>query len=169
MNDFRRSWCRTLAADRLCRAFIAVALILIASACSGGKSASTPTAASTENVSQPTPAPSNAPTGPATFRVLAGHAEGAFDIERYMPADIHVRVGDTIEWTSQGIEGHTVTFVEQKQLNALLSSYLLPDPADPAQTIFTRRSRSDRGRAMSTRAMPRTSVRDSSAARRSDV
>ena len=78
-------------------------------------------------------APSVAPVGPATFPVLAGHAGGAFDIERYMPADIHVRVGDTIEWTSQGIEGHTVTFVEQSQLNTLLSSYLLPDPADPAR------------------------------------
>src|SRR2546421_9981707 len=118
------------AADRLACAFIVVALILVVSGCSGGgKSTLTPTAAPTEIARQASPtAPSSAPPGATTFRVLAGHAEGAFDIERFMPADIHVRVGDTIEWTAQGIEGHTVTFVEQKQLNTLLSSYLLPDP-----------------------------------------
>ncbi|MDP9238581.1 MAG: plastocyanin/azurin family copper-binding protein [Chloroflexota bacterium] len=79
---------------------------------------------------------SYAPPGAATFGVIAGRADGAFDIERFLPADIHVREGDTIQWTAQGIEGHTITFVEQKQFNTLLSSYLQPDPNDPAQVIF---------------------------------
>jgi plastocyanin len=77
-----------------------------------------------------------APPGPVTFDVIAGRADGAFDIERFMPGDIHVREGDTIQWTAQGIEGHTISFVEQKQLNTLLSGYLQPDPSDPTQVIF---------------------------------
>ncbi len=53
-----------------------------------------------------------------------------------MPADIHVRVGDTIEWTARGIEGHTISFASEQQQRTLLGSYLQPDPADPAQNIF---------------------------------
>lgn len=79
---------------------------------------------------------SYAQAGPTTFSVIAGKADGAFDIERFMPADIHVREGDSIEWTAQGIEGHTITFADEKQFIDLVSSYLQPDPADPAQKIF---------------------------------
>ena len=122
----------------------ALALIALLVACSGGKSsksvapenASPGTSAS--NAGTPAIATPAAPAAPgaATFKVLAGHAEGAFDIERFMPADIHVREGDKIEWTAQGIEGHTISFVEESRLRSLLGSYLQPDPADPGQNIF---------------------------------
>ncbi len=140
-----------------------VAVTLAVAACGGSSGSKTPqptdantaSVASTSAASQPpaTVAGSKSPAGtaatpvttaalsyagaaPATFGVLAGHATGAFDIERFMPADIHVREGDTIVWTAQGIEGHTISFTTEAQLRTLLASYLQPDPADPAQNIF---------------------------------
>lgn len=77
-----------------------------------------------------------APPGPTTFRVIGGRNDGAIDFESFMPADIHIREGDSIEWTSRGYEGHTVTFATQEQLAAIMSGYLQPDPADPEQKIF---------------------------------
>jgi plastocyanin len=77
-----------------------------------------------------------APAGPATFSVLSGHMEGAMDIEMFMPAEIRVREGDTIEWTSKGYEGHTITFGTPARINDVLHNYLVPDPDDPAQTMF---------------------------------
>ena len=127
-------------------ALLGVALLAASAswACSGstkkdGTTAGTVAAATIEATSQATAATaplSYAAAGATTFSIIAGRSEGAFDIERYMPADVHVREGDTIEWTAQGIEGHTISFVEQKQFSALVSQYLQPDPADPAQNIF---------------------------------
>ncbi len=77
-----------------------------------------------------------APPGPTTFRVIGGRNDGAIDVEMFMPTDIHIREGDSIEWTSRGYEGHTVTFATQEQLAAIMSEYLQPDPADPEQKIF---------------------------------
>lgn len=78
-----------------------------------------------------------APPGAATFHVIAGKAQGAMDIEQFMPRDIHVREGDTVEWAAQGIEGHTVTFFkDEEQLHAVLADYLVPDPADPGSQLF---------------------------------
>lgn len=74
--------------------------------------------------------------GPATFRVLGGKAEGAIDVEMFMPQDIRIREGDSIEWTASGYEGHTVTFATDEQLRAVMSGYLQADPADPEQQIF---------------------------------
>jgi plastocyanin len=130
---------------RPCRSAIAagIALSVLAAsafACSSGAGKSAvPTAASESSTPAATIAPSppaQAAPGPATFSVIAGRAEGAYDIERFMPADVHVREGDTIEWTAHGIEGHTVSFVDEERLRTLLGSYLLPDPSDPAQNIF---------------------------------
>jgi plastocyanin len=75
--------------------------------------------------------------GAATFHVIAGKAQGAMDIEQFMPRDIHIREGDTIEWTAQGIEGHTVTFFkDEEQLHEVLASYLVPDPDDAGSQLF---------------------------------
>ncbi len=122
----------------------AIVIGSVSSACSGGNSKQGSTADTTPGATSDATAAATsagvttsvASPGPATFSIIAGHAEGAFDIERFMPADIHVREGDSIEWTAQGIEGHTISFVEQTQLNTLLAHYLQPDPADPAQQIF---------------------------------
>lgn len=140
---------------RICLRFggVALALIFLAASggCRGGKSApdavteesgtrasnaASVAAGSTPPNAGASPTVAAAAPGQANFSVLAGHAEGAFDIERFMPADIHVREGDTIEWTAQGIEGHTISFVDEVQLHALFGNYLQPDPADPAQNIF---------------------------------
>jgi plastocyanin len=86
--------------------------------------------------------------GAATFHVIAGKAQGAMDIEQFMPRDIHIREGDTIEWAAQGIEGHTVTFAaNEDQLHTVLASYLVPDPDDPGSQLFNPRValRSDTG------------------------
>jgi plastocyanin len=75
--------------------------------------------------------------GAATFHVIAGKAQGAMDIEQFMPRDIHIREGDSIEWAAQGIEGHTVTFAkDEDQLHAVLANYLVPDPEDPGSQLF---------------------------------
>ena len=105
-----------------------LALSALIAACSG----------SSEDATRParSATPDAALAGPITFSVLAGHSEGAIDIERFMPADIHVREGDSIEWTSHGIEGHTISFVSEQRQRELLAAYLQPDPANPAQQIF---------------------------------
>jgi plastocyanin len=79
---------------------------------------------------------SAAAAGPATFRVLGGRAQGAMDIEMFMPAEVRIRQGDTIEWAVQGFESHTITFATPEQFERLFKDYLLPDPDDPAQRIF---------------------------------
>jgi plastocyanin len=90
--------------------------------------------------SQPTPEPTipiaYASSGPATFPVLAGRTEGNRDIEAFMPSDIRVRVGDTIEWTAHGFEGHTITFGDTDDILFNVGPYLQPDPDDPEQVIF---------------------------------
>lgn len=88
--------------------------------------------------STPTEAPiSYASDAPVTFGVRAGYTQGNIDVEAFLPADIRVRVGDTIEWTSHGYEGHTVTFGDGDDTLAGIGDYLVPDPANPAQVIFT--------------------------------
>ena len=108
--------------------------------CSGGTKSAAPTRSGVTpatRLATTAPVPSSAAaSGPATFKVLAGHSEGAFDIEMYMPADVRIREGDTIEWTAQGFEGHTITFATPQQLQNVLQNYLLDDPSDPAQKIF---------------------------------
>lgn len=81
----------------------------------------------------------NAPTGPVTFDVLAGSTEGNKDVEAFMPADIRVRAGDSIRWTSHGFEGHTITFGNGDDTLASLGDYLLPNPANPDERIFNPR------------------------------
>jgi plastocyanin len=77
-----------------------------------------------------------APAGPVTLNVIGGKADGAMDIEMFMPADVHIREGDRIEWALQGFEGHTVTFATPEKFTDLFNDYLQPDPADAEQVIF---------------------------------
>ena len=98
--------------------------------------ASTQPSASAAASPAPTIAVTNAPAGPATFHVLAGRNDGNRDVEAYMPADIKIRVGDTIEWTARGIEGHTITFGDGDDVLFKLGDYLVPNPADPTERIF---------------------------------
>lgn len=93
-----------------------------------------------EHAAVETPAATEQPpervASPVTFKVIAGRADAAMDIEQFMPASVHLREGDSIEWTAQGIEGHTITFATDDQFRDVLSSYLMPDPQDPEQQIF---------------------------------
>jgi plastocyanin len=82
-----------------------------------------------------TPLADYAPPGAATFHVIGGRNEGPIDIEQFLPSDVHIRVGDTIEWTSAGYEGHTITFARPDYLSTM-GDYLVQDPDDPEQKIF---------------------------------
>jgi plastocyanin len=95
----------------------------------------TPTIAVGSPQPQETVEVSYAEPGPTTFSVIGGRNEGPIDIEQFLPTDIHIRVGDTIEWTSAGYEGHTITFAPFDYF-AELGDYLVPDPDDPEQMIF---------------------------------
>lgn len=97
-----------------------------------GVTTNTPATAPT---SVPTIPITYAPAGPATFGVRAGSTEGSRDVEAFMPADIRLRVGDTIEWTAHGFEGHTVTFGDDDDVIASFA-YLIPNPADAEEVIF---------------------------------
>jgi plastocyanin len=120
----------------------ALVIALLLSACGGSDNRSAtvvPSAAAPTTQASPTASPPQvtfAAPGPAAFSVIAGQSSGAVDIERFMPYDIHVREGDSIEWTSHGIEGHTVTFGDQATLRRIMSSYLVPDTEKAGQQVF---------------------------------
>lgn len=127
--------CLMIAATGLGLTLVAAAAL----ACGGDKKPSDATAVAVASPSaeqQPTIAASYAPPGSTTFRVLAGHAEGNRDVEAYMPADIGIRSGDTIEWTAKGFEGHTITFGNGDDVLFGIGDYLLPNPQDPSEVIF---------------------------------
>lgn len=84
----------------------------------------------------PTIAVSDAPAGPTTFHVLAGHLDGNRDVEAFMPADVRIRVGDAIEWTANGFEGHTVTFGDDDDVLGGIGEYLVPNPENPSESLF---------------------------------
>ena len=42
----------------------------------------------------------------------------------------------SIEWTAQGFEGHSITFGTAQQIKDVFAEYLKPDPDNPAQKIF---------------------------------
>ena len=120
-------------------AFVVLASIAAvgALACSGDDDSADPTPAA-QATAAPTDIPvTYAPAGAVTFDVLAGYTESAVDVEAFMPADIRVRVGDTIRWKAHGIEGHTVTFGTGDDTLASIGPYLLPNPQKPSEQIFS--------------------------------
>jgi plastocyanin len=121
--------------------FLALVSLILA-ACSGGDnkpsptttaSSTTPAATEGEPAAAATVPFTPAARGPATFHVLAGATDGAFDIEQFMPQTIHIRAGDSITWTAQGYEGHTVTFFPDGKINIGPAGYLV-DAADTPGT-----------------------------------
>ncbi len=125
---------------RLPIALLAV-LGLVLVACGGGnKTSSTATPGSSTSTTASAPAAktvtSFAPAGASTFHVHAGVTDGVFDIEQFMPATVRIRQGDTITWTAQGFEGHTVTFFPDGKLNIGQSDYLVPAPDMPGAKEF---------------------------------
>ncbi|MBI5287371.1 MAG: hypothetical protein HY873_00155 [Chloroflexi bacterium] len=115
-------------------------------ACDSDPADPTPVASSTA-AGEASPAASAVPSvavtfaqpGPVTFNVITGRAEGNRDVEAFMPADIRVRAGDSIQWTAHGFEGHTITFGDGDDTLASLGEYLLPNPANPDERIFNPR------------------------------
>ncbi len=121
----------------------AIVFALTIVGCGGGSKSTTPTVVAPSAQATPgatvatSPAPSvAAATGPATFKVVAGKASGAMDIEMFMPSEIRIRQGDTIEWTAQGFEGHSITFGTAQQIKDVFAEYLQPDPENASQKIF---------------------------------
>ncbi|MEX1255087.1 MAG: plastocyanin/azurin family copper-binding protein [Dehalococcoidia bacterium] len=110
--------------------FAIASLALLAFACDGDDEAAVPTPTATQVAS--------AAPGPATFEVTAGAAEGAFDIEQFMPATVRVRTGDTVHWRGSGHEGHTITFIppEMTLSDVVPGGYLLPAPDQPEALEF---------------------------------
>ena len=128
---------------RATAAILASCLLTLAAtfvACGGGaeRDPALPTAGASATAGATADAvPSSAaPDGPVTFSVLAGRDNGATDIEMFMPSEIQIREGDTIEWTAKGFEGHTISFGPPNRIQELLANYLLNDPDDPAQKMF---------------------------------
>lgn len=124
---------------------IAIASLAIFVACDGDSdpnepsapTASPPDAEASAAADTATAVPvTYAPPGPTTFKVIAGLNTGPIDVEDFMPADVRIRVGDTIEWTAQGFEGHTVTFGNGDDTLAGIGPYLLPNPDNEAEVIF---------------------------------
>ena len=115
----------------------------VAVACSGdddtppAATGSPDTTAEATAAATPEPTFAPAPAGPATFPVLAGGTDGAIDVEMFMPANIRIRAGDTIEWTAHGFEGHTVTFGDGDDTLAGIGPYLVPNPARPEELMFS--------------------------------
>jgi plastocyanin len=126
------------------RWWLAVAALLVATAvvaCDGDAGDAPETTPTEDAATAAAPPTVNAPqtiasTTPATFRIIAGKHEGNRDVEAFMPADVRIRAGDTIEWTATGYEGHTVTFGPADDTLASIGPYLLPNPADPEEMIF---------------------------------
>jgi plastocyanin len=109
------------------RTSIAIALLLAALALvacgDDGEDDTGPTA--TSIVATATEVPP-APEGATNFTVVAGATDASIDIEQFMPATIRIREGDSITWTSNGYEGHTVTFFPDGKLNIAQNEYLIP-------------------------------------------
>ena len=63
----------------------------------------------------PTPASATSPPGgPRTWHVHVGEqsASGALQGMAFLPGDITINVGDTVHWTADSLEPHTVSFVD---------------------------------------------------------
>ena len=61
------------------------------------------------------PAAGGGASGGYTVLVGAEDPEQGVDIEAFFPATLHVHVGDTVTWTQNSNEIHTVTFLAGKQ------------------------------------------------------
>ena len=73
-----------------------------------------------------------APPG-STWHVHVGEqsANGAIQGMQYLPGDVWIDVGDTVHWTADSMEPHTVSFLAVGQLPRAFS------PADPTMTTQT--------------------------------
>jgi plastocyanin len=111
-----------------------MAIALLASACNGDSDQ--PAEESPEVSASETVLVAHAPPGETSFRVLAGATDGNRDVEAFMPANIRIRAGDTIEWAAHGFEGHTVTFGDDDDIFATIGDYLVPNPENPTEAMF---------------------------------
>ncbi len=131
---------------RLSVATIAVGALAAIAACDGGSdgddnaptSVTSPAAQATTGAGDATSIPvTYADAGATTFKVIGGKSDGALDVEEFMPADIRIRVGDTIEWSAHGFEGHTVTFGDGDDTLSGIGPYLIPNPDKADELIFS--------------------------------
>lgn len=83
---------------------------------------------------QDEPAEDETPQPPLTLQVRAGAVEGPIFVRAFMPADIAIRVGDSLTWLAAGGE-HTVSFLGDVEPFPLI----VPDPASPADVVFNPR------------------------------
>ena len=71
--------------------------------------------------------------GPGGSNVRAGNDTKEVSLFRFFPADIAVKVGESVRWTqtSGRNEIHTVTFGPMDYLQGLGETFIAPDPASP--------------------------------------
>lgn len=79
-----------------------------------------------------TAAQAGAPPPPVTWTVLVGSQtdDMAIQGQRFLPGDITIDAGDTVTWQANGMEIHTVTFLDGGTPQASLPPL---DPTDPQQ------------------------------------
>lgn len=79
-----------------------------------------------------TAAQAGAPPAPVTWTVLVGSQtdDMAIQGQRFLPGDITIDAGDTVTWQANGMEIHTVTFLDGGTPQASLPPL---DPTDPQQ------------------------------------
>lgn len=80
------------------------------------------------------PAAASADTGPQTWRVLVGSESPDMAISgmRFLPGDITIDAGDTVDWVANSAEPHTVTFFPGGQP---VDSLPPLNPFDPQQVL----------------------------------
>ena len=116
---------------RRCAALCLLSLVLLAAAvaCGGDDDDDVdPTPTATETAS-PTPE-----AQPQTFVVHAGFAADEIVVRAFSPAEVTIRVGDSVTWEAAAGE-HTVSFVADAEPFPLI----VPDPASPADVILNPR------------------------------
>jgi plastocyanin len=76
---------------------------------------------------------------PRTYTVFVGaeNAHRGIDVMAYFPDSVKIHVGDTVKWTQNSNEIHTVTFLSDPSLPALIVPAIdLGLPADPSPLVF---------------------------------
>jgi plastocyanin len=105
------------------------------------ESASTMEAAPTmASEAQTTPIAANSTTnmsvqGATTYTVLVGYDDMPHkaDIEAYLPAELHIHVGDTVIWKQNAMEIHNVTFLAGADT---VPAFVVPMPNGPAGAMM---------------------------------
>lgn len=113
-----------------------IASVLLLAACGDDDDQPLPNGTSETSVEDrgEPPEEEKTPQPPMSLQVRAGAVEGPIFVRAFMPADITIRVGDSLTWLAGGGE-HTVSFLGEADPFPLI----VPDPASPSDVLFNPR------------------------------